>query len=531
MKINYKKIISVIVLVAMLTVTSLQSLSFALDDYEYIDCWNHSSYGTGDNVGNGQKKNNDKTTAKTKDPANLFNGSLEYTHTDLFIPSGRGLPVEITRYYNSQDVYEGPFGRGWSHNYDIQPIKTVDSQDGTQILRRNKTGSDNIFVLSSTGNNYVAQDKDSYDVLTEYAVWPSELSDISPSGVTGGYQIKDPHGKISLFDPDGKLRVISDRNRNTLKFSYDTSGRLSEVSDALNRKITFEYNSNNKIIHMRDFKSRIYTYDYDSDQNLVSVTLPATPDYPQGANTTYAYDEKNRLVSITDPEGNKYLSNIYDDNDRVIEQHYGDYDGYISYEPLITTYTDFNGVVTEYYFNPDGTTQKKIVYSKAIPNTVTQSYTTLYEYNEYQETTKIIYPRGNVIEREYDDKGNLIKDIRRPQADSTDAESLISLMVYEPQYNMLESFTDPKGNVTTFGHDGHGNLNLITYPEVNGQAPQASFTYDQFGRLDTYTDPNLIITKYEYDPDSGYLSGVIKNYHSVMPIGGDPLIINVETTF
>lgn len=525
MKINYKKIISVIVLVAMLTVTSLQSLSFALDDYKYhAGCWNNSTYGTGTGGDSRQNDQNDNSDCGL-DPVNLFTGSLEYTHADLFIPAGRGLPLEITRYYNSQDSYEGPFGRGWSHNYDIQPIKTVDTQAGTQILRRNKTGSDNIFVLDPNGNNYVAAGKDSYDVLIEYAVWPPELSDIAPVGFTGGYQIKDPHGKISLFDTQGKLRVISDRNRNRLKFSYDTSGRLSEVSDALNRKITFGYNSHNKIIQMLDFKSRAYTYDYDANQNLISATLPATPDYPQGAKTTYAYDEENRLVYIIDPEANAYLSNIYDDKDRVIEQHYGDYDGYISYEPLKTILTDFNGGITEYYFNPNGTTQKKVVYAQA-----TQSYTTLYEYNEHQETVKITYPKGNVLEREYDDKGNLTKDIRRPQADSTDAESLITLMAYEPQYNMLTSVADAKGNITTFEHDGHGNLNLITYTEVNGQTPQASFTYDQFGRLETSTDPNAIVTKYEYAADLGYLSGVIKNYHSQLPIGGDPML-NVKTYF
>ena len=42
------------------------------------------------------------------DPVNIASGNFIHRHQDLFIP-GR-LPLEISRTYNCQDMYEGAFG-------------------------------------------------------------------------------------------------------------------------------------------------------------------------------------------------------------------------------------------------------------------------------------------------------------------------------------------------------------------------------------------------------------------------------------
>lgn len=508
----YKKIVSVFVLVCMIVMIALQSVSFALDDaYPYKEgCWNDSSHDDGDggDDGNGPGKKKDFSDS-VADPVNVFNGNFEYSFNDLFIPA-RGHPLEVTRYYNAQEPYEGPFGWGWSHNYDIKLIEVMDG-DETKIIRRNSSGSDHIFQ-KTTETDFETLSEECYDILKQYIVWPSELNAISPSDVNGGYCIEKKNGNKYLFDENGKLLVISDCNQNLLKFEYDSSKRLIEVADAVNRKIIFEYNSNNKIRLMRDFNERVYAYEYDSQQNLISAIWPAIEDFPDGSKTIYSYDDKNCLVSITDPEGNKYLINTYDDQNRVIEQQYGESICYFTYEIFKTVFTDWNGTITEYFFNEDGTTQKKSIYSPVQAISNQKFYTTMYEYNEHKEIIQTIYPMGNVTENEYDEKGNILRIIRNPYLDSPEEYCLITQMSYDQTFNKFSSVTDPLNNTITFDYDNKGNLEQIAYPEVDGQIPIAFFTYNQYGQIETETDPNGIVTKYEYDQATGYITKVMNNY-------------------
>jgi parallel beta-helix repeat protein len=57
------------------------------------------------------------------EPVNLATGSYFYQYQDIFIP-GRGLPLIIIRSYNSMDTYGGPFGSGWTFNYNMNLIET-----------------------------------------------------------------------------------------------------------------------------------------------------------------------------------------------------------------------------------------------------------------------------------------------------------------------------------------------------------------------------------------------------------------------
>src|SRR5262249_14343628 len=52
------------------------------------------------------------------DPVNTATGNYNLATTDLRIP-GRGIDIELSRAYNSQDNTLGPLGIGWSHTFNI----------------------------------------------------------------------------------------------------------------------------------------------------------------------------------------------------------------------------------------------------------------------------------------------------------------------------------------------------------------------------------------------------------------------------
>ena len=52
--------------------------------------------------------------------ANLCNGNLFKSFTDIQVSPAKGAGLAMQRTYNSQDDRIGPFGQGWTHAYDIR---------------------------------------------------------------------------------------------------------------------------------------------------------------------------------------------------------------------------------------------------------------------------------------------------------------------------------------------------------------------------------------------------------------------------
>ena len=65
------------------------------------------------------------------EPVNTATGNYYYQHTDLTLP-GRGLGLAFTRTYNAQDATDGPFGRGWTHSYQV---RLTENDDGAVVIR------------------------------------------------------------------------------------------------------------------------------------------------------------------------------------------------------------------------------------------------------------------------------------------------------------------------------------------------------------------------------------------------------------
>ena len=127
------------------------------------------------------------------DPVNIASGNFIHLHQDLFIP-GR-LPLEISRTYNCQDMYEGPFGYGWSFTYNISLIEVMKGSEHHVIIKR-KDGRRLQFKDNEDGT------------FTSPHGWYVTLT---RSG--GDYTLTEKNGTKCNFS-SGNLVSIVDRNNN-----------------------------------------------------------------------------------------------------------------------------------------------------------------------------------------------------------------------------------------------------------------------------------------------------------------------------
>ncbi len=370
--------------------------------------------------GEGSPNDNRKNQERVVDPVSVHNGDFIYQHQDLLIPS-RAMPLEIIRTYKSQSRYNNRFGYGWdiSYNKKIVPLCNGDLYYLNGELNRYRF----IYV---DGTNYISP-KGIYDTIVQ--------------NLDGTYTLKETHGTAYEFDQNGVLTEIRDRNGNSLHFSYDPDGKLPiigksvfsndpnskviaydykliKITDSAGRVITLNYNSNGRLENIVDFSGRAYTYTYDPSDNgdLISFITPATERYPSGLTTTYSYTEHN-LETITDARGQAYLINHYDANDRVYQQDSTGGTFVFSYDSANsrTTITDPKGFVTEWSYDSDGSPISKKEYTAGLRPTDPAFYTTTYQHNNNMERTKIVYPRENVTQYDYDSNGNLLEIWRNPQ--------------------------------------------------------------------------------------------------------------------
>ena len=151
-----------------------------------------------------------------------------------------------------------------------------------------------------------------------------------------------------------------------------------------------------------------------------------------------------------------------------------------------------------------------------------------YEYNSNREMTKKSFPEGNWIDYTYNANGNLLSICREP---NNGDPNIIITYTYESEFNFIKTITNPRGKVFTATYDYEdpnygtevGDLMKITFPEVNTpsgyQTPVISFTYNNYGQMETITLPDGLVIKGVYYQDAndvnnfGHLWKVIVDYN------------------
>ncbi len=467
------------------------------------------------------------------DPIDVALGDFVLTRQDVLL-LGRVLPVDMTFTYRSRSGYNGPFGYGWDMSYN---------------KRIKKLSNNNLMLLRGTNR----KDEFAHSGSTTYTP-PTGVYDTLVQNADGTYTLTSKHGDQEFYDANGNLTKLQDRNGNALTFTYDPAGllpitgksayfvnqttgviareyRLTQITDTIGRTISFAYTADGRVSTITYAGRTIrYTYDASGTGDLLSVTMPATTDFPSGTTTTYAYDATHNLTTITDAKNQTYLTNVYDAaTDRVTSQTYGTGTSTIIYgtdtsnNPTAQV-TDRRGFRTLFTFDAAGHITRQEEFTAGLHVGDPISYVTTYEYNAAGERTRVVLPRGNAAEFTYDAQGNVLeirrKNIGIPKGQN-DPSDVVTTFTYESSFNFIKTVTDPRTNTTTYTYDydlsepRKGNVRKITLPPVDGQTVEATFTYTSFGQLDTVTDPNSNVTKYVYDAATGYPIQVTRGFGSV----------------
>ena len=339
----------------------------------------------------------------------------------------------------------------------------------------------------------------------------------------------EKNGWVRTFAADGRIASITDRNGNSLTFSY-TDGRLISVTDANGRILTLAYDGSGVLQSLTDPGGHVYSLNY-TDGLLTSVL------YPDGATWQYTYGSNNLLTSKSDPAGN-LSSYVHDTANRVTqavdpqnrsrsfghapqaspgkvpdvypayrvpdrvfaltEQNGGEWSYQVDpSNEQVTSMTDPLGHETSYAYDSQG---------QLISKTEADVGTTNYTYDENGNLISMTVPAGQVTDLSYNDFGQVLTVSGAPGdynftydqggnlLTRTDPAGETTTYAYDGAGNLL-SITDPLGRVTTLAYDNANNPVTLTRPTGAVYA----MTYDAVGNLLTLSDPLNRVTTLTYD--------------------------------
>ncbi|MEN6312661.1 MAG: S8 family serine peptidase [Clostridiaceae bacterium] len=435
---------------------------------------------------------------------NPASGNFSFTVNDMSVPAP-GFQVNISRTYNSRDGKSTPMGQGWTFGFEGR----VEGTDVINVTLPN--GGSQRFRLSN-------------GVYT-----PEDNRSIFVKNTDGTYLLTTKDQYRYTFNTNGYLTGMTDRNGNTLSIQVDTEGRISSITDTVGRAYSVTYNSQGLISQVTDTESRQVAYEYDTGNRLVKVTDP------KGGIMRYSYDSWGFINEIQDHDNNVVEKLTYNhtegENQHKVSQAtdaLGDLVNY-SYDMTNkkTTITDMNGRASTYWFDkamytiqvqdPEGKSAYTEYYMPGGTNkygdvkSTTDRYgnKTLYDVDSNGNVIKVTNPDGSARLFEYDDKNNLTKE--------TDEAGRLTYYVYDPDKRNLVKTVRPLDGTTPYtGTDGPGYaITVYSYytgsesgcaalkllnSKTDPEGDITTYTYDADGNIKTVSDPQTgEVTTYEYN--------------------------------
>jgi len=443
-------------------------------------------------------------------------GYFTFAYTDLTLPVA-GLPIQVTRTYDSRDKSPGDFGIGWKLGLtNIRLQKDGAIGDGwnnavsggflslySVVPARSHlvtitfpTGECFRFEASlSNGSDYAPPSGSSVD----YYPLPGTKGSLT---IAGNHYVLIPPGfpqnNVELIDADSDtganfdrtefllttadgrqfdldqfqgLLSVRDRNGNLLTFSHNGNAVTGITSTSLDasgntvagRGVSFT-RTNGFITQIQDLNGGRLVYG-QTGNDLTTFT-----DRANNA-TTYTYDAGHNVTGIKDARNLFPLRNEYDGSGRLLDTL--DAHGH----KITYTYNAPSG------YDPKGARQETVTDRLGRP--------TLIGYDAY----------GNVTSRRQyllDGQGNLLRTI------TTSASFADANNPDKPTHTV-----DALGRITDIGYDAAGNALSVTQylPDADGflQPLVTTTSYNAFGQPLTVTDAlQKVVTTNTYD-DAGNL--------------------------
>jgi RHS repeat-associated protein len=470
------------------------------------------------------------------DPVDYQLGAFQYNHNDMSIGSFQ-FPYQLyfQRIYNSGQRYVlGSLGYGWKHNWDITAIAGSDAFEGygihspisaaatiaemyvfLDVLNTNLTALpvDIVMVLSECNTWWIAQQTKNVVNVTlstggyTYALLPDGTYKAPlncPNSLTlaaGAYTVTTPQQVKMNFNTSGQLATWAFPYGVTVTLNY-SSGLLQSITNGLTRTLTLSY-TENLVTGISDGTGRSVAYAFDANNQLTGFTDALSN------KTTFAYNLPGQMISYFLPQNpnNALLTNTFDTLGRVSSQAdaYGNIRGfYLANSRSEFVDPNLNSQIA--YFDPNGNVVKQIDQL---------GYISLSTFDGLGRLSTFTWPEGNSIEWVYDNTNsynNLLRKTLIPKPGSPLSNILLNY-TSDATYNKIHTFEDGNSNTWTYNYDpSTGNLLSAVGPQVVGQTPQKTYTYNSRGQMQTYTDETSILTQYNYDGTTEKLLSVIVDY-------------------
>jgi RHS repeat-associated protein len=454
---------------------------------------------------------------------NLKLGRYGVTYQDANVAVG-GIPISVTRSYDSFDKSSGAFGVGWQlgvSNFRIYTngalgaggwspydkwcsfticevgwtssrphFATVVWPDGhTEMFDLTPGGGSNLFYTGTAAFTARAGSTSTLAVDGDATVSYTFDGNLYSGGVfaPARFKLTAKDGTVYLLDSATGLVSETDRVGNTvtidaagihsslgpsITFVRDGSGRISELDKPDGTKILYGYDAAGNLASVTDERNKTVTCHYDPDHNLTETLDP--DNHPL---RTLTYWPDGRLKTVTDGAGN--VSTITLDPNTRTEIVTGP-------DPRLTTITSMNA-------RGDIVQIDQVFGGKTL--------TTKFTYDDFGHVLSKTDQLGNVTGATYDAAGSPLT--------MTEPDKGTWTFTYDDHENLTSVTDRTHRQIATLTYNSYGELTKKTTPDGD-----VIYTYRNDGLLDSVTDTLKRTTTYGYDI-AGHVTSVTGPDHRV----------------
>ncbi len=304
----------------------------------------------------------------------------------------------------------------------------------------------------------------------------------------------DENGHPKDTFSDGLERILSVNEHNLgetyiTRYQYDPLGNLLQITDAQNNVKTLEYDGLGRKTYMNDPDNGETYYTYDDAGNLVHKKDN------KGQEIAYGYDGANRILS-------EDFLEVLDSRKEVIyhyDQPGSDYGTAENLKGQLAWIEDPSGAV---FFSYDARSNPIWQVKRIVDGNKVDDYQTYWNYDAMARVTSVIWPDGESVRYQYNNRGLLsgipgIVDAvtyhETGQLLSIDYHNGVKTDYdYDPRNRLIELKSRTQGQLEYFQNlgyqfDGKGNIKQIAdHRTIDVTAPNhagQSFGYDHLDRL------------------------------------------------
>lgn len=263
---------------------------------------------------------------------NTFTGNLFVCSLDA-VALWKGLNVMLYRVHNGLRRGPGPFGPGWTHNFDCRLDAEEDA--GTQYTRWDGSGfcykpdgkggylSPDGFndFMTRSGTGHVITDESGFFLSFNAGGRLAEIGNRLPFRIQLEYEndrlktVRNMRLTRGLL-PGLELKPGQDVPVETLKgpgvfLSYDEQSRIRQVRSTSGSQMDYAYNARGRLERVSSNTGQAVEYRYDNDGRLAEIRNPLAGTGSPKVLASVLYDALDRVSLITDETGNPLMRLSY----------------------------------------------------------------------------------------------------------------------------------------------------------------------------------------------------------------------------